>query len=226
LDALPIVILAPLGAVSLIYNALLARLILGDTFGKGAIAGTALVAGGAVLIAVFGVVQEREHSLDELLRLFGRPTFVAFFSIEGFVIVVAVVTVRILCLVSRSWLDGEGEMLIDRLTSLRGPYSVSYGQKESDYLRIASRTLITTSHHHRQPQCQITPPHATHLLSHSAPPNRIADGRHLLQMPYRQISQTCLTIKLRNTSTGPNPQTHTRATYPFHRPHLPSTAPR
>lgn len=95
LDALPIVILAPLGAVSLIYNALLARLILGDTFGKGAIGGTGLVAVGAVLIAVFGVVQEREHSLDELLRLFQRPAFVAFFSIEGAVIVVALVTVSL-----------------------------------------------------------------------------------------------------------------------------------
>ena len=94
LDALPIVILAPLGAVSLIYNALLARLILGDQFGKAAIAGTGLVAAGAVLIAVFGVVQEREHSLDELLRLFGRPAFIAFFSIEGFVIIVALITVR------------------------------------------------------------------------------------------------------------------------------------
>lgn len=82
-----------MGAVSLIYNALLARLILGDTFGKGAIVGTGLVAGGAVLIAVFGVVQEREHSLDELLRLFQRPAFVAFFSIEGFVIIATLITV-------------------------------------------------------------------------------------------------------------------------------------
>ena len=82
-------ILAPLGAVSLIYNALLARLMLGDVFGKGAVIGTGLVAAGAVLIAVFGVVEEREHSLDELLRLFGRKAFVGFFSVEGFVIVVA-----------------------------------------------------------------------------------------------------------------------------------------
>jgi hypothetical protein len=49
------------------------------------------------LIAVFGVVEEGEHSLDELLRLFGRGTFVVFFSIEGFVIVVALVLVSRLC---------------------------------------------------------------------------------------------------------------------------------
>jgi hypothetical protein len=66
---------------------------LGDVFGKGAIVGTGLVAAGAVLIAVFGVVEEREHSLDELLRLFGRKAFVVFFSIEGFVIIVTLVAV-------------------------------------------------------------------------------------------------------------------------------------
>ncbi|OCF32939.1 hypothetical protein I316_05276 [Kwoniella heveanensis BCC8398] len=81
LDALPIVILAPLGAVSLIFNALLARLMLGDTFGPTWIGGTALVAVGAVLIAVFGVVEEGEHNLDELLRLFKRGAFVGFFSV-------------------------------------------------------------------------------------------------------------------------------------------------
>jgi len=59
--------------------------------------GTGLVAAGAVLIAVFGVVEEREHSLDELLRLFGRKAFVVFFSIEGFVIIVTLVTVSLYC---------------------------------------------------------------------------------------------------------------------------------
>lgn len=93
LDALPIVILAPLGAVSLIYNALLARLILGDTFGKQAILGTALVAGGAVLIAVFGVVPEEEHSLDDLLRLWARPAFLAFFGICAFATFAVLTTV-------------------------------------------------------------------------------------------------------------------------------------
>lgn len=85
---------------------------MGDTFGKGAIAGTGLVALGAVLIAVFGVVQEREHSLDELLRLFGRPAFVAFFSVEGFVIIVALVTVRL----PQGVIHRYGVELKDRLT--------------------------------------------------------------------------------------------------------------
>jgi len=100
------VILAPLGAVSLIYNALLARLMLGDVFGKGAVIGTGLVAAGAVLIAVFGVVEEREHSLDELLRLFGRKAFVGFFSVEGFVIVVALGLVSLALLGRGMSIDG------------------------------------------------------------------------------------------------------------------------
>lgn len=68
---------------------------LGDVFGKGAVVGTGLVALGAILIAVFGVVEEKEHSLDELLRLFGRKAFVVFFVIEGFVIVVTLITVSL-----------------------------------------------------------------------------------------------------------------------------------
>ncbi|MCO5585512.1 hypothetical protein L7F22_039445 [Adiantum nelumboides] len=73
--------LAPLGAVSLLYNALLARFILDDFFSKYMIIGTTLIAIGAVLIGYFGVVQEPTHSLDDLLSLFARPTFVAFASL-------------------------------------------------------------------------------------------------------------------------------------------------
>ena len=56
--------------------------------------GTLLIAGGAVLIAVFGIVPEPTHSLEDLLRLFNRPAFVAYFSILGFVVLVWLVTVR------------------------------------------------------------------------------------------------------------------------------------
>ena len=96
LDTLPIVILAPLGAVSLIFNGLLAKAILGDAFGLSSAAGTALVAVGATLIAVFGVVQEQEHTLTELLELWARPAFLAFFS------VVSALTLLVLVGVSRS----------------------------------------------------------------------------------------------------------------------------
>jgi len=56
--------------------------------------GTALVAGGAVLIAVFGVVEETEHSLDDLLALWARGPFLAFFSTvaAGIVLVLTAVS--------------------------------------------------------------------------------------------------------------------------------------
>jgi len=81
--SLPVVILAPLGAVSLLWNAFFARLLLGDVFSPWMIIGTILIAGGAILIAVFGVVPEPTHSLDDLLELFRRPVFVIYFSMLG-----------------------------------------------------------------------------------------------------------------------------------------------
>lgn len=81
--SLPVVILAPLGAVSLLWNAFFARLLLGDVFSPWMIIGTILIAGGATLIAVFGVVPEPAHSLDDLLELYRRPVFVFYFSMLG-----------------------------------------------------------------------------------------------------------------------------------------------
>ncbi|TFK77103.1 hypothetical protein BDN72DRAFT_27260 [Pluteus cervinus] len=81
--SLPVVILAPLGAVSLLWNAFFARLLLGDVFSPWMILGTLLIAGGAVLIAVFGIVPEPTRSLEDLLELFRRPAFVAYFSTLG-----------------------------------------------------------------------------------------------------------------------------------------------
>lgn len=87
------VILAPLGAVSLLWNAFFARLILGDVFSKYMVIGTLLVASGAVLIAIFGIVPEVTHSLDDLLQLFRRPTFVVYFTLLGSAVLVALVIV-------------------------------------------------------------------------------------------------------------------------------------
>ena len=57
------------------------------------ILGTILIAGGAVLIAVFGIVPEPTHSLEDLLVLFNRPAFIVYFSLLGFFLAVALVTV-------------------------------------------------------------------------------------------------------------------------------------
>lgn len=57
------------------------------------ILGTILIAGGAVLIAIFGIVPEPTRSLEDLLFLFRRPTFVAYFSLLGAVVVVCLAIV-------------------------------------------------------------------------------------------------------------------------------------
>ncbi|KAG6851062.1 hypothetical protein H0H93_002954 [Arthromyces matolae] len=89
--SLPVVILAPLGAVSLLWNAFFARIILGDFFSLWMVLGTVLIAGGAVLIAFFGIVPEQTRSLEDLLALFSRPAFVIYFSILGSVVLVCLI---------------------------------------------------------------------------------------------------------------------------------------
>jgi len=79
--------------VSLLWNAFFARLLLGDVFSAWMLLGTILIAGGAVLIAVFGIVQEPTHSLEDLLALFNRPAFIVYFSLLGFFVAVALIIV-------------------------------------------------------------------------------------------------------------------------------------
>lgn len=88
------VILAPLGAVSLLWNAFFARFILGDVFSPWMVLGTILIAGGAVLIAIFGIVPEPTHSLQDLLELFQRPPFIVYFSLLGLGVFLSLVLVR------------------------------------------------------------------------------------------------------------------------------------
>lgn len=87
IGALPIVVLAPLGGVSLLWNSVLAHVLLGESFTSAMLLGTVFIATGAVLIAIFGVVPDGNHTLDELLSLWVRPAFVAFFVIVCFFLV-------------------------------------------------------------------------------------------------------------------------------------------
>ena len=57
------------------------------------ILGTILIAGGAVLIALFGIVPEPTRSLEDLLILFNRPAFVIYFSLLGFFLGVGLIIV-------------------------------------------------------------------------------------------------------------------------------------
>ncbi|BGP44873.1 hypothetical protein JCM10450v2_000688 [Rhodotorula kratochvilovae] len=83
IGALPIVVLGPLGAVSLLWNAFFARIILGDSFTVQLAVGSVLIAGGATLVGIFGVVPEQTYTLPELLALYRRPAFVTWVSLLG-----------------------------------------------------------------------------------------------------------------------------------------------
>lgn len=89
IGALSITLLAPLGAVSLLWNAFFARVLLGDVFSRYLIFGTIFIAGGAVLIAIFGVVPEKTHSLEELIQLYSRTSFIIWMVLQ-FVLLVAI----------------------------------------------------------------------------------------------------------------------------------------
>ncbi|KAI8063708.1 magnesium transporter NIPA-domain-containing protein [Gilbertella persicaria] len=85
---LPIVILAPVGAIGLVFNAVFAKWILGDPFTKRTIFGTALIVIGAGLIAGFGTVPEPNHTLEDLIKLYKRPSFIIYFSlVEAFIFI-------------------------------------------------------------------------------------------------------------------------------------------
>ncbi|GAA5849770.1 hypothetical protein JCM3766R1_000256 [Sporobolomyces carnicolor] len=88
IGALPIVVLGPLGAVSLLWNAAFAKLVLGDEFTIHLVVGTILIAGGAVLIGIFGVVPEQTHTLPELVRLYRRPAFIVWVTLLASFLVV------------------------------------------------------------------------------------------------------------------------------------------
>ncbi|KAF5355626.1 hypothetical protein D9756_003769 [Leucocoprinus leucothites] len=137
--SLPVVILAPLGAVSLLWNAFFARLLLGDVFSPWMVIGTILIAGGAVLIAIFGIVPEPTHSLDDLLELFRRPTFIIYFSLLGMVVFLCLATTHI---GEFSWARKTAVAL--RIDSPSSPIATSSGDDPTGDLTL-SNTVETIS---------------------------------------------------------------------------------
>ncbi|KAG0028270.1 hypothetical protein BGZ81_004897 [Podila clonocystis] len=92
---LPVIILAPLGAVTLVFNALFARLLLGDVFSRQSAIGTMLILFGAIMIGLFGVVPEPSHSLEDLIELWKRPAFIIYFSLIELTVVSLLIGNRI-----------------------------------------------------------------------------------------------------------------------------------
>lgn len=73
--------------VSLLWNAVLSRLLLRERFSIRTLAGTCLIATGASLIAIFGVVPEQNHTLEELMDLFRRKGFVVYITLMSVAVV-------------------------------------------------------------------------------------------------------------------------------------------
>ncbi|KAI9322630.1 hypothetical protein BX666DRAFT_1848832 [Dichotomocladium elegans] len=100
---LPVVILAPIGAMSLVFNSVAARIVLGDPFTKRNIIGTLLIIVGALLVGMFGVIQEPNHSLDDLIELYKRPAFIIYFSILEAIILVTIIGTHLSERVYNKW---------------------------------------------------------------------------------------------------------------------------
>ncbi|KAK9463343.1 magnesium transporter NIPA-domain-containing protein [Lipomyces oligophaga] len=103
ITALPIVILAPLQASSLVFNSICATVFLSEPFTRYSALGTLLISSGAILIAAFGAIAEPNHTLEELLYLLGRGPFLLWFCLTMFVAVLILLTLRMM----RTWRRGH-----------------------------------------------------------------------------------------------------------------------
>ena len=82
ITTLPLPLLSTLQASGLVFNSILATLLLKEPWTRRTGVGTVLVAGGAVLISFFSALPEPSHSLKQLLVLFREPSFLAWFILS------------------------------------------------------------------------------------------------------------------------------------------------
>ncbi|KAL9084926.1 MAG: hypothetical protein Q9159_004970 [Coniocarpon cinnabarinum] len=101
ITTLPLPVLSTLQASGLVFNTICATLILGEEFTRWSFAGTALVAGGAILIALYGALPEPTHNLDQLLVLLKRPQFVVWMFGSLMIVAIALLTAFLLPRLSR-----------------------------------------------------------------------------------------------------------------------------
>ncbi|KAJ1968072.1 hypothetical protein IWQ62_001470 [Dispira parvispora] len=88
ISLLPVTVLAPLGAVNLVSNALVAKWLLDDRLNRTAAGATCLVVVGGVLIAAFGALSLPTHSLQDLLKLYQRTAFIVYFVLTEVLVLV------------------------------------------------------------------------------------------------------------------------------------------
>ncbi|KAJ3292562.1 hypothetical protein HK104_005195 [Borealophlyctis nickersoniae] len=91
------VVLAPLGAAGLIFNVLFSRLFLGTPITGYDWFGTFLIVIGCAIVSTFGSgASEDRQTIDELIRLYGRPTFIVFFTIQGLFVIGSFIYIKYL----------------------------------------------------------------------------------------------------------------------------------
>jgi len=90
ITTLPLPVLSTLQASGLVFNSICASLILGEPFTRWSLGGTLLVAGGAILIAIFGAIPEPAHNLDQLLQLMGQKTFIIWMIMQALLVAIII----------------------------------------------------------------------------------------------------------------------------------------
>lgn len=80
--ALPLPLLSTLQASGLVFNSILASLLLKEPWTWRSAYGTVLVAAGAVLISLFSAMPEPSHNLQQLLHLLGKRGFLVWFILS------------------------------------------------------------------------------------------------------------------------------------------------
>lgn len=135
ITTLPLIVLSPLQAVGLVFNSLCAAWVLHEPLTRQSIAGTLLVAIGALIVAAWGVVSEssKPHNLDELLRLLHRPQFLLWMALSLAVVAIVLLTI------SSSFKPRP--KYSEHLTSSKRTYEVCENQTTSE---LASRSSINT----------------------------------------------------------------------------------
>lgn len=119
ITTLPLPLLSTLQASGLVFNSLLASLLLKEPWTWRTAYGTILVAAGAVLISLFSALPEPSHSLRQLLVLLHMPSFLIWFCLSlVFVVGVLVMDFTLRRLVSAPTRDSP------RIRLIRG---MSYG---------------------------------------------------------------------------------------------------
>eukprot|EP00842_Homolaphlyctis_polyrhiza_P000024 jgi/Hompol1/1021/HPOL_004420-RA len=91
------VVLAPLGSAGLIFNIIFSSIFIGTHITRYDWAGTVLIVIGCAIVSTFGsTIPETRQTIDDLIRLYSRPAFIAFFSTQVALVVFTFILIKYL----------------------------------------------------------------------------------------------------------------------------------